>query len=1464
MKKTNTIATLVFHVNRRISLWVHARRLEAERAEAKLARSIEASLESDPRDATLGHDRSEMTAVDLRSLDRRRRWVEFKELCREIAEHPRFNTFFLFLICLNTATMAVEHHGMDDTLAFGSVVANACFTAFFFLEVSVKVLGLGAWHFFGDAFNRFDFLIVSLAVVETVAVAVTGGYDPSGMNDDDSNDDSNDSLVSALRGLKVLRAFRVFKMFRYVSSLRVIGEVLLSSLSSFTSIAALLCLFTVVFRHPRFARVRGHEHRPREPLCVRRGRSVAGRPRRVRHLLPQFISRVPGAHLGGLGVHHVQERDVRGVVRLGVLRVLGDRGKVHVPHAVPRGHHGGVRKQVRRARRRRSQSRRRAGEDEARARRRRFAELRRRKKEKERRRLHLLEKQTTDGDDTGETGGKLALTTVSVVGGERLPETFFKTSSEASSGRRFTKKKRLKKRRRRSLLGQRKRTYGLGVHERVRVPRLAVQRELHPGRFRGVRLAAFGFLRLGLDHAAGARGGAATPSLRWNAAGLDGLESVVGSARPSGFQASSSSMMVAHSRRAAGRANKAADLAEWSCFCVPPHHKWREAAYDLVKHEAFERVMFLLIGVQCVVMALERPGMEKSLERTLKRVDLALAVCFALEVSLKSFAFGLRRFLRERVNRLDLCIVLFAILEICLTSAGGLGAIRSLRILRAIRPLRALTKSPGMRMVLKSVALSVGAMANVSAVLLLVFVVFGILGVQIFAGRFYRCDDPTVPNKAACVGTYVHPVTGITLQRTWANAYLNFDSLPDALVSLFVASTLDGYGQLLFDGLDATGVDEQPKRDANPGAFFFFLAFIVLCAFALLNLYVGVIFYQFSRIRTLSQTSSLDLTEAQKEWGEMCRTVLRMRRRKKMPLPANPLRRIPYRVASHEKFENGVFLALIAAAAVTATRTRDELPYVTDAREHAEVFFFVVFACEALLKCTAVGFKEYWREPWNRFDFACVALSALDVFFRAAFLGTSDGEKAFAFDYGHDAFEHHHDDGHYDSGHTNDTHYENALRKRYDYDAYVYRLAGPETARRTAERFLGLAKVARLVRLVKHLKGLRDLLETLVASLPAFWNVGALVALLFFIYAYVGVILFGTTPRTNTSDGAARRRARKLRVLPARRADAVPRCDQRRVGGGDARLRRRRGHRPRRVPVLRELRGAGVDGDAQPVHRGDHRELRELPGPRALEGIAQRAPAVRRRLPQVRRRLGNRARRRPRADVARDPSAAGAGGRERKPPDAHREHDQKSRERSRGDRSRSHENKNARERPTERRRVRFHARGALHQITQRPTGRARPRAVPADGVRAGSPGVRVRHAPGRDARRAGARRAPRVPGPLGAHPGRDELGRAHVRRARAEALARARRRARRRRQEAAGFGGKGGERPSASLGRRRPDGVSVPARLPGRRESAGERHRGGRPRAERERARVRRPVSARKRRRRRRERNRSRRRDGSD
>jgi len=67
-------------------------------------------------------------------------------------------------------------------------------------------------------------------------------------------------------------------------------------------------------------------------------------------------------------------------------------------------------------------------------------------------------------------------------------------------------------------------------------------------------------------------------------------------------------------------------------------------------------------------------------------------------------------------------------------------------------PLRTLTKSAGMRLVFKSLTLSLAAMGNLSVICLLFIFVFAILGVQLFAGKFYSCNDGGVPNRGACTG----------------------------------------------------------------------------------------------------------------------------------------------------------------------------------------------------------------------------------------------------------------------------------------------------------------------------------------------------------------------------------------------------------------------------------------------------------------------------------------------------------------------------------------------------------------------------------------------------------------------------------------------------------------------------------------------------------------------------------------
>lgn len=83
----------------------------------------------------------------------------------------------------------------------------------------------------------------------------------------------------------------------------------------------------------------------------------------------------------------------------------------------------------------------------------------------------------------------------------------------------------------------------------------------------------------------------------------------------------------------------------------------------------------------------------------------------------------------------------------------------------------------------------------------------------------------------------------------------------------------------------------QPQPMSNWSAFFFFAAFVLVVGYTLLNLYIGVVFYQFSRIRMQSQTGSAFLTDDQTEWVEMSKLVFRLKPPEKSPVPVNALRR---------------------------------------------------------------------------------------------------------------------------------------------------------------------------------------------------------------------------------------------------------------------------------------------------------------------------------------------------------------------------------------------------------------------------------------------------------------------------------------------------------------------------------------------------------------------------------------------
>eukprot|EP00899_Mesostigma_viride_P026282 jgi/Mesvir1/6839/Mv09018-RA.1 len=488
--------------------------------------------------------------------------------------------------------------------------------------------------------------------------------------------------------------------------------------------------------------------------------------------------------------------------------------------------------------------------------------------------------------------------------------------------------------------------------------------------------------------------------------------------------------------------------------------RFRIKIFRFIRHQYWEAFVFSLILLNCIQLALETPSVKdpSPLHTFIVDVDYLTTAIFAVEAMFKIYAYTTLVYFTSKPDLLDFFIVFTSLLAILLEKVAGL-KLDFFKALRALRPLRAVSRSTGMRIVLHSVAKSMVAMFNVSFICIIFFIVYGILGVQFYSCNASVINGTVVRYRHQCVGNFTDGPNGTVMAAKWSNAFLNYDNIGQATITLFVTATLDGYANALQDMLDATEVDEQPRHHANPIGFFFLMSFIMLCSFALLNLYIGVVFFQFSRIRLLATTSSNFLTQGQKEWLELFKMVMHVTPAVCTPIPKSKIRRFCFRIVQSWYFDKFIMACIIMNIGLMGTMHYNQKHQWNKMLEISNYVFSGVFILEMILKMTASGLYLYFRSGWNRFDFFIVMGSIIDI--------------AFTF-----------------------------------LDAAIVRI-------------IRLFRVSRMFRLVKSLKGLRSLFQTLIVSLPAFYNVGALVFLLFFIYAYIGVQLFGKViPGEHMNDHA--------------------------------------------------------------------------------------------------------------------------------------------------------------------------------------------------------------------------------------------------------------------------------------------------------------------------------------------------------
>jgi len=484
-------------------------------------------------------------------------------------------------------------------------------------------------------------------------------------------------------------------------------------------------------------------------------------------------------------------------------------------------------------------------------------------------------------------------------------------------------------------------------------------------------------------------------------------------------------------------------------------------------------------------------------------------------------------YIRNGWNVLDLIVVVASILNLCV-DVEKISAFRVLRLMRVLRPLRVIQRNPGLRIVINALMTSFNALKDILLVLFFVWILFSMLGVQFFKGRLYTCSDPDYPadtsrygvcaldpvDNVTCLTTtggnmvyttppcdnsistyYAYPSLALTnntdssgAQREWIRVMdMNFDNAYEGFLVLFVSASGEGWPDIMFATSDITGIDRTPKLNNSPHYAYFWVIYVTLVCFFFAELFVGAVFNKFVELKRNAESgriANLFLTEWQQIWVKEQQKLMKMKPSKAKEISKffeNYLERIEDREVSNNtcfaRFVLGLNLArkkchsliksdmfeIFIMSCIVANTIIIAMPYYEMSANYESSLntinyvLTVLFLVEMLVKHFALSIKGYWIDPWNQFDGILVLVSMIDLF-----IGT----------------------------------FPTSLFR-------VFRVG------RVVGKLMRLGRAMRIGRFARAMQGLVKIMKTLWLSIPALVNVAGLLGLLFFIFAVLGVTLFG-------------------------------------------------------------------------------------------------------------------------------------------------------------------------------------------------------------------------------------------------------------------------------------------------------------------------------------------------------------------
>ncbi|XP_061567362.1 voltage-dependent P/Q-type calcium channel subunit alpha-1A isoform X19 [Cololabis saira] len=494
-----------------------------------------------------------------------------------------------------------------------------------------------------------------------------------------------------------------------------------------------------------------------------------------------------------------------------------------------------------------------------------------------------------------------------------------------------------------------------------------------------------------------------------------------------------------------------------SMFIMSTTNPFRRLCHYICTLRYFEMCILLVIAMSSIALAAEDPVWPDSpRNNVLRYFDYVFTGVFTFEMLIKMVDLGLvlhqGSYFRDLWNILDFIVVSGALVAFAFTGSStskDLSTIKSLRVLRVLRPLKTIKRLPKLKAVFDCVVNSLKNVLNILIVYLLFMFIFAVVAVQLFKGRFFYCTDESKEFERDCRGEYLvyERDNEVKAQkREWKKYDFHYDNVAWALLTLFTVSTGEGWPQVLKHSVDATYENQGPSPGYRMEMSIFYVVYFVVFPFFFVNIFVALIIITFQEQGDkMMEDYSLEKNE------RACIDFAINARPLTRHMPQNKLS-FQYKMwefVVSPPFEYTI-MAMIALNTVVLMMKYDGASDTYEAvLANLNIVFTSLFSLECVLKIIAFGVLNYFKDAWNIFDCVTVLGSITDI------LVTELGDNFINLS------------------------------------------------------FLRLFRAARLIKLLRQGETIRILLWTFVQSFKALPYVCLLIAMLFFIYAIIGMQLFG-------------------------------------------------------------------------------------------------------------------------------------------------------------------------------------------------------------------------------------------------------------------------------------------------------------------------------------------------------------------